>query len=449
MGSFNVKTAAKRMCELYPDTGDIAIILKTGAQEGLHNLPNTLESCLSCVKDIVILSDLDQKYGDIQIHDVLSRFSEENMKGNQEFNIYFKQKQLQADGEEDKIPALSEVLAIERDWRTKGRTAGWALDKYKWLHMLEAAWDYQPNREWYVFVETDTYLSWPNLKRWLRTLDPKKNFYGGLAIKKSDDREPIYFAQGGSGLVFSGALMKEFAVERRGIATKYERRMHEWWAGDFTLADVLYDEMGVKVTQMLPMVNQQPPRSVPMSKMAFCQAVIGMHHMKASDFAELFAIEKQLDFRRFRLQDAFGDIYPDGLPLDSVDWNNIADAHEWGVPIERHKLPPGLDANRDFETCRTACEVHEECFSFTFLNTTVILDESKADAFNYLNSCFLSRAFRLGAPKAEQSFWSNSDERDTYRRWHSGWMKDRISDWVIENWECKGRSQWEADRIYE
>ncbi|KAK5171480.1 uncharacterized protein LTR77_004625 [Saxophila tyrrhenica] len=436
--------ASRSMCELYPDTGDIAVIIKTGAQEGLQNLPTTLRTSLSCVQNFSVLSDLNQTLGDIQIHDVLSRFSRPAMKGNKEFDIYWKQQRLQADGKESEIPSLSSIPAIERDWRTKGRTAGWALDKYKWLHMLDMAWDLQPDRDWYLFVETDTYVSWPNLKRWLQTLESKQKYYLGLAVKKSDDREPLYFAQGGSGIVLSGALLREFAVERRGIASKYERRMREWWAGDFTLADVLYDELGIHVTQILPMVNQHPPRSIPLSPIAWCQAALAMHHMKADDFDEMFKREHELGFSRLLLRDVYDKIYPDGLPSESVDWNNIADAHEWAVPIDRNKLPLSVDPNSDFNSCRIACEAHEDCFSFTWRNTTINLD---GPDYNYLHSCVLSGAFRLGAPKPEQAFWSNTDERDTYRRWHSGWMRYRISEWAKAHWECDPSQEWATHAI--
>ena len=43
--------------------------------------------------------------------------------------------------------------------------------------MVDKAWSLQPDRDWYVFVEANAYLSWPNLLRFLATYNPRQPWY--------------------------------------------------------------------------------------------------------------------------------------------------------------------------------------------------------------------------------------------------------------------------------
>jgi hypothetical protein len=441
----SVGMAAQRMCDLYPDTGDIAVSVKTGATEAKRKLPAILNTTLACVNDVMIFSDLNQTYGDIQIHDVLSRFSPTAMQGNKDFDVYRDQLKLQAEGREAEIEGLATRLAYAMDWQTFGHSAAWALDKYKFLHMLEYAYELQPGRDWYLFIESDTYVSWPNLKRWLGTLDATKKLYIGNAIQKSDERHPLYFAHGGSGFVLSGPALKEFAVDRKGIATSLDSRMHTWWAGDFTVADALYDNMGLEVTTAAPMFNAQSPRSLPLWQQSWCEPVLTLHHMNQEDFLEIFRREARLSFSHFLIRDVYAALYPDGFPELWYDWDNAADAHEFGLngnapfPWANGNEVITIEPNDSVENCRRACEYNKECFQYTWRNTTVDIING---GFDYLHSCVLASAFRLGEAKAPQEFYQNTYEKDTYRAWHSGWLHERIASWVDAHWECPKGDHW-------
>ncbi|KAF2260395.1 hypothetical protein CC78DRAFT_584814 [Lojkania enalia] len=56
-----------------------------------------------------------------------------------------------------------------------------------------------PQAKWYIFIEADTYLLWPNLVAYLSHLDTSKNYYIGKHMYIGD----ILFAHGGSGFVLS------------------------------------------------------------------------------------------------------------------------------------------------------------------------------------------------------------------------------------------------------
>ncbi|KAI7711459.1 hypothetical protein KC353_g8972, partial [Hortaea werneckii] len=130
-------------CVGVPDDGTIAITVKTGATEALSKLPAQLETSLKCVKDPILVSDLQQTLGRHQIHDVLAASSSSKpMAKNPDFDIYRHQQRLAETGGLDE-PALARLKRMpmpEQDWRTAGKTAAWGLDKYKFLHMVEKAW---------------------------------------------------------------------------------------------------------------------------------------------------------------------------------------------------------------------------------------------------------------------------------------------------------------------
>ncbi|KAH0365556.1 hypothetical protein KCU65_g6072, partial [Aureobasidium melanogenum] len=69
----------------------------------------------------------------------------------------------QAEGRD--VQTLRTTKESNSDWRTAGHNAPWALDKYKFLHTIERAWESQPDKDWYVFAKPDTDIVWRNLVR--------------------------------------------------------------------------------------------------------------------------------------------------------------------------------------------------------------------------------------------------------------------------------------------
>lgn len=120
-------------CNTFPDPGNIAIVIKTGASELYAKLPTTLATVLKCVREPLIFSDLEQRLGEHHVHNVLASFTPSAMNGNKDFDIYRKQQQYIAEGREADLPELSSVPIPSDDWRTAGKSAAWGLDKYKFL----------------------------------------------------------------------------------------------------------------------------------------------------------------------------------------------------------------------------------------------------------------------------------------------------------------------------
>lgn len=177
--------------------------------------------------------------------------------------------------------------------------------------MIEMTYELQPGRDWYVFVEADTYLSWTNLKRWLPRVDnsPAKNkLYLGNAMRKSS-RPPRDFAHGGSGFILSGAAVRELAVDRKGAARRADLHAHKYWAGDMMLADVLNKELAVQVTNVAPHLHHMDSAlQVPEDWMT--QRVVAAHHIESSDFAKLYEHERISPSSGILLRDIYDIVEP-------------------------------------------------------------------------------------------------------------------------------------------
>jgi hypothetical protein len=215
------------------------------------------------------------------------------------------------------------------------------------------------------------------------------------------------------------------------------------------VADTFYDEMGLQVTTAAPMFNQFHPLSLPFWEESWCDPAISLHHMQAEDFNDTFRLEHSLRFSRLLLRDVYSAIYTEKFPTKWLNWDNLADAHEYAlngnakVPFEDADGVHIVDPNADFDSCRIACEYNERCFQFTWRNMTQFV---KLSYYEHRHSCVLSSVFRLGHPKSFQDFNENLEEMQVYRAWHSGWLTDRIASWVREHWECpQGEDHWVTD----
>lgn len=108
------------------------------------------------------------------------------------------------------------------------------------------------------------------------------------------------------------------------------------------------------------------------------------------------------------------------------DWDNLS-------PFEQLRPEPVIkpdfvgnfflnDSTKSYNTCRRACERDRECFQFVY----------------YKDTCKLDTAFKLGSPSYPQT--KNGEEIRT----QSGWMVERIQDWIKHNSPCEGPN-WDAD----
>lgn len=129
------------LCATFPThlLSTVQIVLKIGASEPSDRLNAQLSSATKCITNLLIASDLDYMLGPHRAFDVLADLPPSLQHDNPDFKAYRSQKELFANG-------------------SYSNKEGWRLDKYKFLPMVEYAYQSNPSARWFVFLEADTFI---------------------------------------------------------------------------------------------------------------------------------------------------------------------------------------------------------------------------------------------------------------------------------------------------
>ena len=247
--------------------------MKTGATEAFDKLPIHYMTTLQCVKDVILISDMDMQMGEHHLIDVLDTIAESVKKDNNDFALYKTLKEYERLGEDPR--------GLKDGW------SGWNLDKYKFLPMMLRSWQHRQDAKWYVFVEADTGMNWDNIRTFLDKLNPEKEQYIG-----SPTYLDIEFAHGGTGYIISGAAMRKAVGGHPDIQEKYDETVSGICCGDRMIAKVLLDEK-IKLTKAWPMLNGEKPFTVPYSDQHWCAPILTMHHLTAQEVSQVWSYEKE------------------------------------------------------------------------------------------------------------------------------------------------------------
>lgn len=225
-------------CDGFPDTSNILLVMKTGASEAYGKIPTQLLTNLRCLadEDYLIFSDMAQEVAGFMIQDSLDTVLPEAMTGNKDFDLYNRQKTCSVDQE-----------TCNKNSGANTASQGWALDKYKNIHMAEKAYQQRPGYDWYMFVDADTYVLWATLVEWLKQLNPEDKLYvGSVALLGG-----FPFAHGGSGYLVSKGMMREFLEGKTGIANQWDVPVKSTCCGDYMFSYALKNETGVDVKNVV------------------------------------------------------------------------------------------------------------------------------------------------------------------------------------------------------
>jgi hypothetical protein len=222
------------LCDSFPDTSGILLVMKTGASESFGKLPTQLMTVLKCLPDFLIFSDMEQHVAGYRVHDSLETVLDSVRDGNSDFDLYRRQRWCDVDqGNCNKLGDPS--------------SEGWNLDKYKNVHMAEKTYEMKPGYDWYVFVDADTYVLWPNMVQWLGRLKASKNLYLGSVAMVND----FAFGHGGSGYVVSKAAMQNFAGKNPGVGNDYDARARNECCGDYVFALAMKEKANIAVQNVV------------------------------------------------------------------------------------------------------------------------------------------------------------------------------------------------------
>ncbi|KAH5139847.1 hypothetical protein HBH70_091850 [Parastagonospora nodorum] len=381
--------------------------MKTGISELFSKIPTQLITTLGCLHDYLIFSDMEHTVAGVQIYDSLDNVLQDVKSRNPEFNIYHEQQDCIADQE-----SCSEGANRSHE--------AWVLDKYKTTHIAGKTFYMRPNYKWYIFIEADTYVLWPNLVQWLGSLNSSEEHFLGSLMLIGD----VGFAYGGSGYILSQPVLKEFSRIFPTLSGKYDYEAKSHCCGDYIFSVALNETLGLSVKDIWPKLNTEKPYTLPFGPTHWCGPAVTMHHMSPEEISSFWEFEgdfyrSQSTLRELPRKLSFRDIYNYFVApklLDArEDWDNLSDdIHYSKTTTAKHDSYLSdieKTAHQSFENCKITCEANTKCFQFRFHDGT----------------CSISTAFKLG--RARKGY----PESD---RWMSGWMKPRIQEWIKDIGEC-------------
>ncbi|EPE35713.1 hypothetical protein GLAREA_05050 [Glarea lozoyensis ATCC 20868] len=396
-------------CPNFPGTSNIGVAIKTGATEATEKIPALMQTRLRCLENVFFFSDLEQDIDSHHLYDALDTISEAFLNENQDFTFYRQQKTLWQ--RTQNITSLRGTKNPE----SPNVLAAWTLDKYKFIHIVEKTWALKPDLDWYLFLDADTYVVWPNMIHWLSTLDPNRKSYFGSEVSIND----IAFAHGGSGIILSKALVYEIAVTRKGVAAQWDGRTKERCCGDLVLAEMMR-EFGTRLRDVWPLMSGERPESLPFgpgSGEYWCKPALTFHHVSVagmkrfSDFEEAWWDRTKMPLRH---ADVLKELWLRDMTERRENWDNLAaDKGEFGKTGGVKKVAA------TFEECKSACEGDEDCFQFSW----------------HGGKCFVGRSVRFGEERIP----------DEGGEWTSGWSLTRLESWMGRQEGCDG-VEWPGQR---
>ncbi|RGP64069.1 glycosyltransferase family 31 [Fusarium longipes] len=436
------------VCEGFPNTDGIMLVMKTGATEAFTKLPAHLLTSLQCLDDYLLFSDLDQQIDKYQIYDVLKDVKDDVRRGRKEFDLY----KAQVD------------CPIPQQYCTADMTGkdGWNLDKYKFLHMVEKAWEMRPNKEWYVFAEADTYVFWPNLVWYLRNKvnGTETPYVGSVAMLKGKP-----FAHGGSGYIIHGDTMRKM-VQIPDLAHKYDVMATRECCGDY-LMSLAVMETGKKVKQAHPMFNGEKPVTLPFGNNHWCEPLLTMHHMNPEEVSDAWHFEKTRQKEGpVQIREMYHEFWGPKLKSEQDEWDNLSDdvcyigfGSEAQAKASDHqknrqrkeseKNAVEQQAHRSKEHCAKVCESdglgisENDYYSLKDDNERNKMIKNRYNQkrrdknwntsrrcfqWRYHNNvCCVAKSFKRGKPRKEQK---------PEEKWTSGWFVQGINDWIDAKGDC-------------
>lgn len=140
-------TTTEELCESFPRhmLATVQPILKTGYSENRERFESGMDSVSACFApgELLIFSDLQSSDRGHEIIDIIG-YLPDTYREHEQYQNYIDQKEMKANGTLDSDPEAHE------------RIDGWALDKFKFLPGIQKAWEMRPNKDFYVFYESDT-----------------------------------------------------------------------------------------------------------------------------------------------------------------------------------------------------------------------------------------------------------------------------------------------------
>jgi hypothetical protein len=381
-------------CVLYPVhlLSKVQVVLKVGAADDWSRTEAQLSTIIKCIPNVLITSDGNHTYGpDRQAVDVLKNLPAETYLKGDDYAVYATQQN-----------------ATRTGGKLQQGHEGWRIDKYKFLPGVEYAIERNPAAEWYVFLESDTYIFWDNVFRLLENYDCSLPYYFGSPspgrkyrpTSSSSEEKQTWFAYGGAGFILSTAAAQRLISRPRNtlgikgpcLTEEYKDDIRADCCGDSILGWALHDKAAVSLSGLYPMFNPHDLDSLPFIPSHACIPLISLHKTVPASFAALSALETT-HRRETPLPLLLADLLTsDSMPARRNDWD-AAFAAGFQVPDE-------APAHTSLDACESACHEHNDCVQWTWHGA----------------HCYFARELYLGRAKGPDGEHAEED-----RRYVSGW----------------------------
>jgi hypothetical protein len=313
-------TAPSAFCREVRGAQDTMVIVKTSKAELSEKLPSHLATLLACTPNVAIFSDHAGTVDSYTIYDALDTLNATLRDKYDEFREYAK---MQANT--GYVPSLEKAQK---------------LDKWKFLPMVYKAYKMKPSLRYYLFIETDTMLSWTNLLQWLERLDYRIAYYSGAPIFKGSTK----FAQQGSGILLSYGAMRLYAkAYEESYAKTWESRIGGECCGDTLLASAMTSSH-VEFTPSFPLLQSEAPGTLDWTERHWCTPIVSWHGMNAEETVSLW--DSQLKWTKkhgwevpYLAHHAFEEFIMPQLAEKKDDWDNVSsDTKITGEPGKHEKM---------------------------------------------------------------------------------------------------------------
>jgi len=365
------ESIAADLCSSFPydALAKVQVTVKTGIGER-HKLETLLSTYGSCISNLLIVSDTIDIVLDQHVHNILADLPTSYAHNNSDWSAYESQRETIAAGKE---------VGKSHD--------GWKLDRFKFLPMIEYAYANNSHAEWYIFIETDTYVFWDVLFRTLEKLDSNERHYLGSAVPGAHDR---WFAYGGAAIVLSQGLLRELPLigEQR-LSVKYEWMVREDCCGDAVLAYVFHAELGVRLGNMYPTFSGEEPQWKWVSEGIRCTPLLSLHHINSETMSSLWHWERCGLSAELERPITFATLLAWGLSPSEADGSLTRPHWDNGADVQQADNSPTHSSST---TCFRMCGSDSHCMQASYRN----------------GRCWFAERLRIGQAVEEEfeSFWN-------------------------------------------
>lgn len=378
---------------------DIQITLKTeGATR--EQTKAHLETVSSCITNLIIVSDHEEKIGDYHVIDILADLPKSYAVNNTDFQAYLEQKKALSEGD------------------TFTLTKKHKLDRFKFLPMVDKAYEKNPKAKWYVFLESDVYFFWDTLFRLLDQHDYSEPHYFGDGRKSGDK----HFGSSGAGFVLSQGLVKSLLPPKPTggvvkLSDRFEQLVKEDCCGDQVLAKAIFNATEIHLEGLYPTFSGESLKSLKVDKDKWCVPLLSIHHVTPTDMDAIWRWERTRTYNTKPL------VYSSLLAYTHSFLREGA-YRDWWDNLSVAPVPNDRPAHRNSGSCGSECGIDGNCLQWSYSQTVCrhanyiklgnAVDRENGGQGEFVSGWDLEKMKRLGFKVDQESDINDTCEEATW-----------------------------------